>query len=746
MNENKRGRYPSSLLVKVIIFNIICIFVLTLFNQVIFYQLIDSTYRRNFTKFSLANLDLSFGNIDSQIFGGAYSAPLQYFSDIPVNRPLLAPRMQDISKNPAAILNLQTHLMDIPSNYPFLSGMDVYYPATRTIATGFRAIHFPVTEKERDRLLPWYSDFLASGKDSLLLPLSRNNYPDGLEALTYITRIPQFRLREAELIVALHINPASFGEYIDDRSGRFLILGAAEELLYENTPAGEETSLYPTALAFLQGHADGLPDGIASFDLDTQDGSMVMVTAKAEKFGLRYLFILPYQSFYEDYQTLIHLLLLLCIATLVTNLAAVALLARRNNRTYRERVVALSKNAGVVVAQDVRTLDESLEHLVTQLSTLNSEMESARPALYQNFVRALIFGRIKREEYDRLLPMLPYRRVYCIIIDLCGGAAQDAAALSSLEGVQNEGPFCLLPTTLESGELAAILTVEEGREEESAGWLCTQLGNRLKGCRLTLGNSYETGPENIRRSFSEAELTHRYRYVFPKRPVLSPSDIHFETLKNTGSHLKIFSQVERGIVSGSYEEAAQRVCYLVEAFKSGGYGVDYCISTLRDFIALLHKLTESFGMDMWVVFGYDIRAYFEQIPDIDAFLEWVLELCRIISKNLEERKRAHPADFSEELIRMIDENLENDISLESLSDALGLRADVLSRTFKSAVGMNYSEYIKERKMKRAVELLAEGNTVKAIAERLGYGSTQYFIKVFKSIYGETPRQYQKNHS
>ena len=72
-----------------------------------------------------------------------------------------------------------------------------------------------------------------------------------------------------------------------------------------------------------------------------------------------------------------------------------------------------------------------------------------------------------------------------------------------------------------------------------------------------------------------------------------------------------------------------------------------------------------------------------------------------------------------------------------------MRLDVLSRQFKQVMGKGYTEYIKEKKMARVLELLAEDCSVKEIAERLGYRSPQYFIKLFKEIYGLTPYQYKK---
>jgi len=59
------------------------------------------------------------------------------------------------------------------------------------------------------------------------------------------------------------------------------------------------------------------------------------------------------------------------------------------------------------------------------------------------------------------------------------------------------------------------------------------------------------------------------------------------------------------------------------------------------------------------------------------------------------------------------------------------------------MGKGYTEYIKEKKMERALKLIEEDCSMKEIAYRLGYNSPQYFIKIFKETYGVTPYQYKK---
>ena len=150
-------------------------------------------------------------------------------------------------------------------------------------------------------------------------------------------------------------------------------------------------------------------------------------------------------------------------------------------------------------------------------------------------------------------------------------------------------------------------------------------------------------------------------------------------------------------------------------------------------------------LDMWIVFGYDIREYYKQIENIDEFGHWVLSICEVLLQNIRQKRQSVDMDMQAHLAQMIEENLENDISLDFLSDQFSMRPDSLSRLFKQMMGKGYTEYIKEKKMERAMELLKEDESIKDIAQKLGYNSPQYFIKIFKEIYGLTPYQYKKEH-
>jgi len=87
---------------------------------------------------------------------------------------------------------------------------------------------------------------------------------------------------------------------------------------------------------------------------------------------------------------------------------------------------------------------------------------------------------------------------------------------------------------------------------------------------------------------------------------------------------------------------------------------------------------------------------------------------------------------------IIRSELDRELSLHAVADRLHLNSSYLSRRFKREIGLSFSDYVLEKKMELAKELLLAGSTVSAAAERTGFKDTSYFIRVFRKYWGVRP--------
>jgi len=88
-------------------------------------------------------------------------------------------------------------------------------------------------------------------------------------------------------------------------------------------------------------------------------------------------------------------------------------------------------------------------------------------------------------------------------------------------------------------------------------------------------------------------------------------------------------------------------------------------------------------------------------------------------------------------------NLNEKISIDSLSSKACMSKATFYRLFKRELGISPNDYILIEKMNKAKELLRlPGNKIAAISYELGFSDSNYFIKAFKKLVGVTPGAYQ----
>jgi len=97
-------------------------------------------------------------------------------------------------------------------------------------------------------------------------------------------------------------------------------------------------------------------------------------------------------------------------------------------------------------------------------------------------------------------------------------------------------------------------------------------------------------------------------------------------------------------------------------------------------------------------------------------------------------------------IAYINKNLDKRLTVSEVSEYCGLSADYLSLCFKKEIGEGLSEYILNRKLEAAVQLLNEGLDNMQVCYSLGFSSQSHFINVFKKKYGITPKKYSQEYS
>ena len=99
-----------------------------------------------------------------------------------------------------------------------------------------------------------------------------------------------------------------------------------------------------------------------------------------------------------------------------------------------------------------------------------------------------------------------------------------------------------------------------------------------------------------------------------------------------------------------------------------------------------------------------------------------------------------------EVLAFIERNYRKPISLEEIAKQQYLSLYYLSRYFKQEVGVSFSQYVKNVRLKSAVhELLYTGHNITQISLNNGFPNVKAFNKAFKEMYQQTPTEYRSLH-
>lgn len=97
------------------------------------------------------------------------------------------------------------------------------------------------------------------------------------------------------------------------------------------------------------------------------------------------------------------------------------------------------------------------------------------------------------------------------------------------------------------------------------------------------------------------------------------------------------------------------------------------------------------------------------------------------------------------VVEYLEDSLDSDISLSGLADHMSLTRDQLARAFRATFHTSPHQYVLDRRIHRAKQLLV--NTSKSIAEIsavAGFSTPSHFATTFRTRTGVTPTQYRNN--
>ena len=201
-----------------------------------------------------------------------------------------------------------------------------------------------------------------------------------------------------------------------------------------------------------------------------------------------------------------------------------------------------------------------------------------------------------------------------------------------------------------------------------------------------------------------------------------------------------------GIEKNAISDIQQSVADIKNAVKKLGYIsrsylytviLETLVSTVKSFTMRGFSLEEIYDVR---IFSYEFISKFHTIDD--AF-SWLDEFFCKMSDFIMGCRINKPERAIAEIKEYIKNNINDDISLSSISEKFYYNPSYLSRLFKKVMKSNFSDYIHELRIDMAKDLLVNTDlSINQICVDVGYKDCKYFHMLFKKLTKNTPANYR----
>lgn len=137
-------------------------------------------------------------------------------------------------------------------------------------------------------------------------------------------------------------------------------------------------------------------------------------------------------------------------------------------------------------------------------------------------------------------------------------------------------------------------------------------------------------------------------------------------------------------------------------------------------------------------FGYEILKN-------SLFIQLIVKINRLffgmdLNSKLED---IHYDPRIESILSHINNNLENDLSIDNISNLFYLNKYYLMHLFKKETGYTIYNYIQKKRVMKASDYLKDGMRAGEVCSLCGFGDYSSFVRTFKKEFMLSPKQYYK---
>ncbi|GAA4860433.1 helix-turn-helix domain-containing protein [Paenibacillus vulneris] len=493
---------------------------------------------------------------------------------------------------------------------------------------------------------------------------------------------------------------------------------------------------------------------------------------KSDMNGWIYVSIIPINQISEASTSIGIFTLLICISIWVITLAISFQGSRKMyspiKSLYKEALTAKTELKEEVQAKDEFQFIGNQMHFLRELQErLENQLVEQKNMLQEHFVLKLLLDGTSRSEVNEkmqfLWPSLKWQgmSVFTIQIDTLDGTRFQREnyelllfAISNITGELLPKDRRLNPIIMQQSIVLVVGNNNNSDEEFRHKLYCDAMSiqkaiNEYLQLKISIGISriYQTLTETPR-AYQESLEALRYRIRLGHETVLFIDNVLPRQNQHFGFPIKIESDLIDALKMSDVEKAHD----LLDQFLKSVLTVN--ISFRESQIALVRLLSDLIQTlqeagEESLPFTDSHKSIFDQLFDLHTgqeIEEWFRgQIIKPIIICLEKQRGLHHQKISQMLKNIVHEQFESDLTLEICASKLNYHPNYIRQVFRKEVGMNFSDYLAQHRLKIAKKWLIETDMkIFEISEKLKYNNPQNFIRYFRNMEGITPGQFRSN--
>ncbi len=429
--------------------------------------------------------------------------------------------------------------------------------------------------------------------------------------------------------------------------------------------------------------------------------------------------------------------------------------------------VSADSASDVTGKDELKYLDDRIHNLVSNQTILTNQLKSQSEKIKEYYLTELLLGEVKAEDIDDKLQPLGFDTLWghmgvlILEIDVLDGSAFSAdnkeLAMFAINNIVCE----LVPATNRMSPViikqSYVVVIGSGHDlDETFSNYAVSQANMIQSVikeylniKVSIGISRPfTELRKIHKAYMEVVDVLKHKLILGNEAIIDTSDIQRRQAVQTGISWKLEDDLLCAVKLSDREKADELLTSLInEIFRNNPSYIEFQAS-LGMLMMDLIRIVQSLGMTAKELFGKE-EYLFEKFIEFRTQGEvekWFRQsLINPIMQLLDERRRSQQQKISDEIIMMIHEQYDKDLSLELCAERLNYNPKHVSRVFKQETGVSFSDYLAQYRLEAAKKLLKETDMkISDIAEKLQYQNAQNFIRYFRKIEGITPGQYRGN--